>query len=131
MNPGGPLLMAVNARLADDGFRQQLRDMHANQTPLLDMVDSLGLAAEMSDAVRGVVAQLDPAAVQAIRKATLDMLDRAENGMPLDCKISQAQVDDGTPVSVTVVDAAGKATIQVRPTPHHWRSTRGSPPTSA
>lgn len=116
MNPGGPLLMAVNSRLEDAGFRQQLRDMHAKQTPLLDMVDALGLAAEMSDAVRGVVAQLDPGAVQAIRKATLDMLDRAENRMPLDCAISQAQVDDGTPVSVTVVDAAGKATIQVRPT---------------
>jgi hypothetical protein len=116
MNPGGPLLMAVNARLADDGFRQQVRDMHAKQTPLLDMVDSLGLAAEMSDTVRRVVANLDPAAVQAIRKATLDMLGRAENAMPLDCKISQAQIDDGLPVSVQVVDAAGVATIQVRPT---------------
>ena len=115
MNPGGPLLMTVNARLADDAFRQQIREMHANQSSLLDMVDSLGLAGDMSDAVRQVVSQLAPDQVEAIRSATLAMLDRAENQLPVDCSLSQAQVDDGSPVNVTVVEAAGKATIQVRP----------------
>ena len=115
MNPGGPLLKAVNERLKDDNFRQQLRDMHAKKTPLLDMVDSLDLAKEMSDAVRGVVARLDADAVEEIRTATLEMLERAETTMPLDCNISQAQIDDGLPVNVTVVVSGGKATIRVVP----------------
>jgi hypothetical protein len=107
--------MTVNARLADESFRKRIREMHANQSSLLDMVDALGLAGEMSDAVRGVVAALRPDQIQAIRKATLDMLDRAESEMPLKCRLSQAQIDDGTPVSVAVVDDGGKATIQVLP----------------
>jgi hypothetical protein len=115
MNPGGPLLMTINARLADEDFRQRIRDMHASKASLLDMVDTLGLAGDMSDAVRGVVAQLTPDQVEAIRKATLDMLDRAGDAMPLHCTLSQAQVDDGAPVNVTVVDVGGEATIQVRP----------------
>jgi hypothetical protein len=115
MNPGGGLITVVNARLADDAFRTRLREMHAEERPLLDMVDELGLADEMSDAVRSVVAGLGPAEVEGIRRATLEMLDRAERRMPVDCNLSQSDIDRGSPVTVSVVDQTGGRTIQVRP----------------
>ncbi len=113
VNPGGGLVTMVNARLSDPAFRQQIRDMHAQGASLLDMVEQLGLAGEMSPAVRSVVAGLDPQTVAEIRTATLDMLDRAENQMPLDCNVSQPDIDRGTPVSVSVTTDA-TPTIVVR-----------------
>ena len=115
MSDGGGLVGTVNTRLAEDeAFRQQIRTMHANQVPLLDMVEALGLTRLMSGAERSVVAQLGPAEVDAIRKATLEMLDRAENKMPLDCNVDQSVIDDGAPVDVTVVEESGKRTVRVR-----------------
>jgi hypothetical protein len=106
----------VDIRLAEDeAFRQQIRTMHANQVPLLDMVEALGLGPLMSDVERSAVAALGPEQVDEIRKATLEMLDRAENKMPLDCNVDQKVIDGGAPVSVTVVDESGKRTVRVRP----------------
>jgi hypothetical protein len=105
----------VNQRLAsDDTFRQQIRDLHARQASLIEMVEALGLEGEMSDAVRKIVAGLAPAEVEGIRKATLDMLDRAETQMPVNCNLSQTQIDGGAPVAVAVVDESGIETIRVR-----------------
>ena len=105
----------VNRKLADDeAFRQQIRDLHARQAPLIEMVEALGLQGQMSDAVRKIVAGLDAAQVEAIRKATLDMLDRSGQQMPVDCNLSQTQIDDGAPVTVAVVDEKGVETILVR-----------------
>ena len=53
----------------------------------------------MSGAERSVVAALGPEQVDAIRKATLEMLDRAENKMPLDCNVDQSVIDGGAPVT--------------------------------
>ena len=58
MNPGGGLITMINSRLTDTAFRDQIRAMHANQTPLLDMVTQLGLANDMTPAVREVVERL-------------------------------------------------------------------------
>jgi hypothetical protein len=104
----------VNSRLADDGFRQQIRTMHAAQAPLVDMVDALGLTPEMSGQVRAILEGLGKDQVEGIRRATLEMLDRAENAMPLDCNLSQKEIDDGASVTVSVVDEGGKPTVKVR-----------------
>jgi hypothetical protein len=104
----------VNSRLADEAFRQQIRTMHANQTPLTDMVETLGLTGEMSGAVRTILEGLSKDQVEGIRRATLEMLDRAENQMPLDCDLSQTEIDAGARVAVTVVDDGGKRTVRIR-----------------
>jgi hypothetical protein len=114
MSPGGGLLRLINQRLPVETFRQQIRELHARNTPLLEMVETLGLAAEMSPAVRGVVAGLSTDDVVAIRQATLEMLDRHENRMPVDCDLSEADIDNGVPVTVTVVDTAPARLITVR-----------------
>jgi hypothetical protein len=107
----------VNRRLIDDeAFRQQIRDLHARQASLIEMVEALHLGGEMSDAVRKIVAGLGPAEVEGIRKATLDMLDRAGTQMPVNCNLSQTQIDGGAPVAVAVVDEGGVETILVRAT---------------
>jgi hypothetical protein len=114
VDPGGGLITIVNVRLADEDFRQEIRNMHANQASLLDMVEALGLSGEMSLAVRNIVAAVSPAEVEGIRQATLEMLDRAENVMPVDCNLSQTEIDGGASVAVAVVDEAERLTIQVR-----------------
>jgi hypothetical protein len=114
VNPPLNLVTVVNSRLADAGFRDQIRQLHAKQASLVDMVEALGLTSEMSGDVRAVLEGLSKADVDAIRAATLEMLDRNENQMPLDCNVDPSAV--GTPISVSVVDEVGKRTIQVRAT---------------
>jgi hypothetical protein len=104
----------VNARLADESFRQQIRALHAEQKPLVDMVEVLGLTGELSGEVRAILEGLGKAEVEGIRQATLEMLDRAENQMPLDCNLSKSEIDAGTNVTVSVVDEGGKRTVKVR-----------------
>jgi hypothetical protein len=111
---GGGLTAEVDERLrTDEAFRQQIRDMHAAGTPLLDMVQQLGLP--ITEPVRKIVAGLTPEQVDGIRKATIEMLDRARNEMPVDCSVSWPDVNRGDPVKVAVVDDAGTRKIQVRP----------------
>jgi hypothetical protein len=114
MSPGGGLITLINDRLPDESFRRQIRELHAQGAPLLAMVETLGLAGEMSPAVRDVVVALSPDDIAGIRQATLEMLDRAENQMPVDCDLSQRSIDDGLPVTVTVVDTAPARIIRVR-----------------
>ena len=116
MNPGGGLIRMINSRLTDTAFRDQIRALHANQTPLVDMVVQLGLADQMSPQVRAVVEGLGAKEVAAIRQATIDMLDRAENEMPVDCDLTQDEIDGGTPVGVSVVSQDRVSTIVVRAT---------------
>jgi hypothetical protein len=114
VSPGGGLVATVNTRLGNEVFRENVRTLHAQGASLLDMVDQLGLAPLMTDPVRAAVANLPEETVAAIRQATLDMLDRAETQMPLDCDIEQSEIDGGTPVDVNVVDDAGASVITVR-----------------
>ena len=115
MNAGGGLITLVNRRLADAAFREQLRTMHASQMPLVEMVDALGLSGEMSGAIRTIVTNLPPDVVAEIRQATLAMLDTATLAMPVDCNLTEAAIDDGAPVAVSVVDEKTGPTILVRP----------------
>jgi hypothetical protein len=112
VNPPLNLVTVVNSRLSDDGFRQQIRDLHAKQASLVEMVEALGLSAEMSGEVRRVLQGLPRAEVDDIRAATLEMLDRHENAMPLDCDVPETAV--GAKIAVSVVGNGGKRTIQVR-----------------
>jgi hypothetical protein len=111
---GGGIVEAADDGLQQAAFRDQVRAMHAKQTPLVEMADTLGLP--MSAPVRAIVAGLKATEVQEIRRATLEALDRAENKMPIDCTVSWDDINKGDPVAVTVADEQGKATIQVRPT---------------
>jgi hypothetical protein len=104
VTPGLELVSAVNQALANADFRASVRQMHAEGYPLVDMVEALGLDGDMTSRVREIVENLPPETVEGIRRATLEMLDRAdrEYAMPLDCQVSQIDIDAGVPVDVDV-----------------------------
>ena len=113
MTSGGGLVSNVDSRLqVDAGFRDQIRTMHASGTPLVDMVDALGLP--MSPGMRALLAGLSPDVVGEIRQATLEMLDRGTNAMPLNCDVTEDAVDGGAAVAVSVAPENAQLTIVVR-----------------
>lgn len=116
MDSGGSLITMINARLADDSFRQQVLAVLTTDTTFVDMVEALGLAGEMSDPVRRIVESLPKGVVAEIRVAVTEALDRGQNTMPVDCNLSQTEIDAGPAVKVSVVDEAGSPTIRVRST---------------
>ena len=115
MPPGLEIVVAANAALADPAVRDAVREMHAAGAPLLQMVEALGLDDEMTTRVRIIVAELPPQVIAGIRDATVVMLDAGGVNLPLDCSVSQAQLDGGTPVSVDVQPENGVPTIRIRP----------------
>lgn len=114
MDSGGALITMINARLSDDGFRQQVLAVLATDTSFVDMVEALGLAGEMSDQVRRIVESLPADVVAEIRTAVTETLDRGQSTMPVDCNLSQTEIDRGASVTVSVVDEAGNPMIRVR-----------------
>jgi hypothetical protein len=116
MPPSDPIVLAANGALADPQVREAVREMHRADTPLLQMVDALGLDDDMSARIRDIVAGLSPDVVTGIRDATVALLDGGGAVLPVDCSVSPAQLDGGTPVTVDVTDEGGTATIRVRPT---------------
>jgi hypothetical protein len=104
----------INARLADDSFRQQVLAVLATDATFVDMVEALGLAGEMSDQVRGIVESLPKDVVAKIRAAVTQTLERGQNTMPVDCNLSQNEIDAGAAVTVSVVDEAGSPMVRVR-----------------
>ena len=114
MTPSDPVVTAVNRALADPNFRASIRQMHAEGYPLLKMVDALGLEDDMSARIRQIVADLPPEVVAEIRHATLAMLDRDEQVMPLNCGLSSVELENGKPIAVDVTPVDGKPTIRVR-----------------
>ncbi len=115
-DPGLPLLIAANKALQDDpNFRATVRQMHAEKFPLVKMVEALGLDDDLTPAVRQILDNLKPHVVDGIRAATLDMLDRADNSMPMDCNVTESHVNDGAPVHIEVRHEHGRRTIHVRP----------------
>jgi hypothetical protein len=107
--------MASNKALANKDFRDSVRQMHAEGYPLVQMVEALGLEDDMTDRIRQILVDLPPDVVEGIRKATLAMLDSADYVMPLDCNVTDEELDKGIPVDVEVVPEGGVETIHVRP----------------
>ena len=118
-DPGNALIIAANEGLEDEDFRTSVREMHAQGYPLTKMVEALGLDHAMSPPVLKILESLSPEVVDGIRKATLDMLDRTDPNyhMPVDCNVTDAELDAGVPVEVEVLDESGTPTIHVRPAP--------------
>jgi len=113
--PGIAIVVAVNASLADPTFRDRVRKMHADGTPLIQMVDALGLKGDLTDPIRKILENLTPELVAEIRQATIDMLDSSDYAMPLDCTVTEAELDAGIPVEVEVLPEKDVETIHVRP----------------
>jgi hypothetical protein len=103
MAPGNAFVTVVNAALADPDVRAQIRRLHAEGASLVSMVEALGLDGQMSGAIRSIVDGLPEDVVAGIREATLAMLDSDTHLMPLDCTVTDTQVEDGAAVDVDVV----------------------------
>lgn len=114
MDGGGALITMINARLADDAFRQRVLEVLTTDTTFVGMVEALGLAAEMSDAVKTIVENLPPRVEAEIRAAVTASINAGQRTMPVDCNLSQTEIDRGAPVTVSVVEEAGNPTIRVR-----------------
>ncbi|HEY3831587.1 MAG TPA: hypothetical protein VGO03_04790 [Acidimicrobiia bacterium] len=113
--PGDPMVVAANGLLAEAGVRDQVRQMHASGRPLVQMVEDLGLDAEMDEGIRKVLENLSPEVVEGIRQATLEMFDRADGyTMPLDCDVESEDLTSAAGVDVSIEDEQGTKTIRVR-----------------
>jgi hypothetical protein len=115
MLPGNVLVVAANAGLADPNFRASVRQMHAEGYPLVKMVEALGLEDDMTKRIRQILENLPKNVVEGIRRATLDMLDSGVYEIPLDCTVTDGELESGVPVDVEVEREQGRPTIHVRP----------------
>jgi hypothetical protein len=113
-DPLSGLVIAGNERLKDQTFRTRLREMHENKAPLVQIVEDLGLGGDLTPQLRKILEGLSPATVDDIRRAMLDMLDRQEQTMPLDCSVTEEQLDGGAAVQVQVVTTDNKRVVQAR-----------------
>jgi hypothetical protein len=113
-DPSHPLVAEVNNDLQQEQFRARVRELHGLDTPLTQMVKDLGLE-NMSTQIRDILEALDPHVVADIRAATLAMLDTDHYEMPLDCIVSEAEVNAGAAIRIEVDDAHHQKTIHVRP----------------
>ena len=98
---GGGLIDEVNNRLTDPSFVQQVQQLHAAQTPLVQMVEVLGLG-PLSPTLSSILAGLGPEQIAGVRRATLNALTQPAPVMPVDCNVPQQQVDAGELVSIEV-----------------------------
>ena len=117
MVPSNALVLAANTALANKDFRDSVRQMHAAGYPLTDMVEALGLEDDMTQRIREVLLDLPEDVVTGIRQATLEMLDSGNFVMPLECSVTDAELNEGIPVDVEVAPVRGIEVIHVRPAP--------------
>ncbi len=115
MVPSNALVMAANTALSNPDFRDSLRQMHAAGYPLVDMVEALGLEDDLTQRIRQILLDLPADVVAGIRKATLEMLDSGNFVMPLECSVTDSELDQGTPVNIQVAPVKGIETIRVQP----------------
>jgi hypothetical protein len=108
---------ATNDALADSEKQAQIREMHAQGTPLLEMVDALGLGGTMTAQIREALQDLPPDVVAGIRQATLEALDNGQTQLPIDCTMTEAEEARGVAVDVDVFQSEDGMTIRVRPSP--------------
>jgi hypothetical protein len=115
MGPPVEAVQKAEQLFADPKVREQLLSWHAQQVPLLDMIDRLGFTNLVDPALRDAIAGLSPAEVAIIRAAVLDEIDRAGDSesatLPVDCGIASV---DG-PVTVTAADIDGRKVARVTP----------------
>ena len=112
MPPSDPLVRAANTALADAAVQETVKQMHAQGVPLSQMVDALGLGEEMSGRIRAILDGLAPDVVEGIRQATLAALQNPQPALPLDCQLTEPQIQ--LPVVVDVVPESGVQTIRVQ-----------------
>jgi hypothetical protein len=110
-----PLVQATNQALTSSQVQAQVREMHAEGRPLLEMVDALGLGGNLTPEIRAVLQDLSPDVIAGIRQATLDALDNGRTQMPLACGITDAELEGDADVNVEVVQASVGPTILVLP----------------
>jgi hypothetical protein len=120
MAPGEALVLAANKALQDADVRASIRDMHAQKYPLVRMVEALGLEDDLTKDIRKALVDLPPTVVEGIRQATLQMLDGPsdEYAMPLDCDVSNDQLESGISAHLETNPENGQLTITV-----HSRTT--------
>jgi hypothetical protein len=106
-------VVRTNAVLADPANQERVREMHAQGVPLVEMTEQLGLGSTLTPELRAIITGLAPEVVEGIRQATLEMLDRGESAMPLDCQVSDADIAGGVVVGV-VQASSGQEQIQIR-----------------
>lgn len=92
----GPTLTTVEQAEAvfnDPAVREQVRQWHLEEVPLLEMVDRLGFGHTVDDQLRAAVDALLPEEVAIIRKVMLEEIERAgsasEAKLPVDCTITR------------------------------------------
>lgn len=116
----GPSIAAVQraAQLfSDPSVRAQLLAWHAQDVPLLEMVDRLGFADLFDPELRAAVAGLKPDEVAILRAAFVAEINRAGDSedatMPVECGIA----DVTGPVAVTSAEVGGRSVARVEPSP--------------
>ncbi len=114
MVPSNTLVMAANKSLSNKDFRESVRQMHAEGYPLVDMVEALGLEDDMTERIREILVDLPADVVVGIRKATLEMLDSGNFVMPLECSITDTELEARVPVDIEVSPEQGTETIRIR-----------------
>jgi hypothetical protein len=112
----GPSIVAVQQAgqvFADPAVRVQVREWFSEGTPLLEMVDRLGIAEFFEPELRAAVAGLSPAEVGVIRDAVVAEIDRAGSStgasLPVECEITQVT----GPVSVSAAESGGRQVARV------------------
>lgn len=112
----GPSIVAVQRAgqvFADPAVRTQVRQWFAEGTPLLEMVDRLGIADAFEPDLRAAIAGLSPAEVEVIRAAVLAEIERSgpstEATLPVECAITHVT----GPVEVSAAESGGRQVARV------------------
>jgi hypothetical protein len=114
-DPGVAIVIAANEALTDPTVRDSCRQMLTDGYPLVKMVEALGLEDDLTEPIRRIVEGLGGDAVAGIRRAVLEMLDRTNYALPLDCNVTEAELEAGIAVDVEVIREHEVETIHVRP----------------
>lgn len=112
----GPSIVAVQQAgrvFADPAVRTQVRAWFDEGTPLLEMVDRLGIADPFDPELRSAISGLSPEEVKVIRDAVVAEIDRAgastDASLPVECEITRVT----GPVSVSAAQSGGRQVARV------------------